>query len=611
MGQSKSKTVSVKQQLQNVRLRTEDKVGKAKVTGRYHLPPKNIKDDYVVNEGKVLGTGLNGCVYLATSIQDGTEVAIKPYASVGINKEEQRVLRNEVEIFLSMDHPHIARLINVYEEPERLMLVMEVCKGGEIFEWISANGVDEKKAADLVFQMLLSVNYLHDRQIVHRDLKLENFLFETKAYEYVKLIDFGMARYWSNNRNMKLACGTVGYVAPECLNEDYTIKCDMWAMGVITYVLLCGDMPFKGSEPEQIAAIKACQYTMDAPNWANVSEKARDFVVKLMTLDVDARMSARQALEHPWIVERQQIEIKDADGVDQATVNSMKQFAQASSFKRVCLGMMSYSMTLQERKDVREAFNKFDTDQTGRIMLKDLKVILRDNCSDEEVKQMFGKLDTNSDEHISYSDFLAAMLTSKISQSESHIKAAFNRLDKDGSGEITADNLREVLGDSHNGETVEKLMKEADVSHTGTISYDEFMMYIQGGAASDVEQEAVMEIVEVEKRRSLIESKIALPSASGVPAGAEVPVGVAPADTQESAASQEAEGAAARSSDVSESEPIRGASTGEASMPAGALGSMAVGNDGRGEVLMDEAFPQGNPGKGAKAQPTSVCCTLQ
>merc|ERR1712046_222603 len=101
---------------------------------------------------------------------------------------------------------------------------MELCKGGELFDYVSKHGVlSEGKAADIVYQMLLAVNYLHGKSIVHRDLKLENFLFEDNEYQYVKLIDFGMSRYWTSNVAMKVACGTLSYVAPECLNQSYTI----------------------------------------------------------------------------------------------------------------------------------------------------------------------------------------------------------------------------------------------------------------------------------------------------------------------------------------------------------------------------------------------------
>jgi calcium-dependent protein kinase len=546
--------VSVKEQLKGVRHRSEERVGRAKVTGRYHLPPRNIRDDYIV-ENIVLGTGLNGSVFKGKSRATGAEVAIKPYTSVGINKDEQRSLRNEVEIFLSMDHPHIARLNNVYEEIDRLLLVMEVCSGGEILEYITKRGsLSEKKAADIVYQMLLAVNYLHDKKIVHRDLKLENFLFESKACEHVKLIDFGMSRFWTNNRKMKIACGTVGYVAPECLEESYDIKCDMWSMGVIVFVLLAGRMPFNGTEAQMIDQILAGNYSMDGPEWQRVSEEGKDFVKKLMTKDVEQRLSAGQALEHAWIAKRDATH-QGSEIVDEAVVNSLKSYAQQSSFRRVCCSMMAYAMTVDERKVVRDAFLAIDTHRTGRVSIGEMKQVLGSSISDQEAQKVFSSLDFNHDEQVNYSDFLAAMMTSRIAQNERHIRAAFNRLDKDSSGFITLDNLREVLGQSHHGEDIEKLMAEADIKGDGHISYEEFMMYIQGDSVSDEEQDAMMRVIETHKVKEGVDSRgSSLTDLGSADSGSAPPAAAAPA----AAAAPEAAAAPAPKPEVqSEKAPLK------------------------------------------------------
>jgi len=269
---AKKGPVPVKTQLSNIRDRTEERMGKLTVTGRYHVTSDGVgmADEFSIDKSKVLGTGMNGEVLVGKRKSDGLEVAIKPYPSVGINKEDQRSLRNEVEIFLSLDHPHIARLLDVYEEIDKLWLVMEVCSGGEVLDYIQKNRLSESKAASWVNQMLLAVNYMHSFNIVHRDIKLENFLFEDKTYSHVKLIDFGMSRYCTEGVAMKIACGTVPYMAPECFKQSYTIKCDMWSMGVVVFGLLSGQIAFTGSEKEQMAAISEGKYTMDPELWKNV-----------------------------------------------------------------------------------------------------------------------------------------------------------------------------------------------------------------------------------------------------------------------------------------------------------------------------------------------------
>jgi calcium-dependent protein kinase len=502
MGQANRKVVSVKDQLADVRDKAESRMGKVAVTGRYHLLPRKLEDDFRLGTN-VLGTGLNGAVLTAVAKDTGREVAVKPYTSVHIQKDEQRMLRNEVEIFLSIDHPHIARLEAVYEEIDRLLLVMEVCKGGDILSWIDRHGsFSEAKAAVLIHQMLLSVNYLHSQNIVHRDLKLDNFLFESSDSKHVKLIDFGMSRYWTNNKKMKLACGTIGYMAPECLQESYTIKCDMWSMGVIAYVLLSGHMPFSGNEDQKMKDIKAGRYSMDSQEWSKISEQGKDFVRRLMMLDVDARLSAEDALQHPFIVNRDAVDGNQENLLDDAVVKSLQDFSKATEFRRVCLQLMTYSLTLEERQKVREAFLTIDHDQTGALTLEQFKEVLGEHVTDAEAKNIFSTLDANHDDTIHYSDFLAGMLSSRIASNENYVRAAFNRLDVDGSGVITLENLREVLGDSHNGREIEELFKEADLTHDGVISYDELMAYIQSDTALPAHQEAVCRVIEKEQKKN-------------------------------------------------------------------------------------------------------------
>lgn len=643
---AKKGPVPVKTQLANIRNRTEDRMGKVAVTGRYHVVSDGVglADEFYIDSSRVLGTGMNGSVVVGKRKSDGLDVAIKPYASVGISKDDQRSLRNEVEIFLSLDHPHIARLLDVYEEIDKLWLVMEVCTGGEVLDLIQKRGpLSESKAASLVYQMLLAVNYMHSFNIVHRDIKLENFLFEDNTCSHVKLIDFGMSRYWTGNVSMKISCGTVPYMAPECFNQSYTIKCDMWSMGVVVFGLLSGQIAFTGSEAEQMAAIKAGKYTMEPELWKNVSDTAKDFVTKLLTVDVDQRSSAEEALVHPWIANRDLSAAEEAaQNLDESAIKAMRKFGQATTFRRVAFTMMSYSMSVKDRQKVREAFMAIDKDNTGVITMSELLSVLKSHgVANDEANQMLHTLDANDDSTVHYTEFLAAMMTHSIAASEGHIRAAFNRLDRDNSGSITLENLKATLGETYGGMDMETILAEVDTHNTGYISFDEFMAYLQGGDAEQSHLEFVEKIAEEEKKQAPLDQRNtpapqqqagltagdAIATAAAVDSSAPLASGDANADSlsdaaQNLAAEKQRDSATTSGYDATASLAVNtsgtsslavntdGTSQTPTSQTQAGTSSLAV-NTSQTQAATSQTTPLVDKAEAdPKAQPTSQCCSV-
>ena len=151
--------------------------------------------------------------------------------------------------------------------------------------------------------MLSAINYCHSRNIVHRDLKPENLLLDKESENpRVTIIDFGTSGVFDPAKKMSQKYGTPYYIAPEVLKKSYNEKCDLWSCGVILYILLCGYPPFNGSTDKQIIqAVLSGKYTIDEPEWAEVSADAKDLVAKLLTFNPDERISAFDALKHPWI----------------------------------------------------------------------------------------------------------------------------------------------------------------------------------------------------------------------------------------------------------------------------------------------------------------------
>lgn len=482
------------------------------VSGRYHKE-KRMEDDYVVQKD-VLGAGYTGNVYKARGKHNGRMFAVKGFRLSGATPDKKAELKAEAEIFLQMDHPHIARLVAVYEFKKQLLLVMECMEGGELFErLVSQKRFSEATAAHSVWQMLLAVNYIHSHGVVHRDIKLENFLYETKEGDHLKLIDFGFSKIWSPNTKMRASCGTLAYVAPEVLSQNYTSKCDLWSLGVVTFILLLGHMPFDGSEEVQMKNIREGNYKKKPGSWNKLSHNARDFIEHLLVLDAAQRFSAEQALKHPFIADRDQsgryhitplarIGSNDFDqgslNVDNETIDALCSFAQASKFRRACLSLMAWSLSVEERSMVRDAFIELDVERQGTIKLHQLKEVLQAkfDVEDENIKPLMESLGKANGEEIHYSEFLAAMVSTRIAMHEEHLVATFRRFDADNNGFITREDLKTVLGESFNQDDVNKMIQEVDPTNEGQISYLQFVEYLRSPDADPQHANAALKIID-------------------------------------------------------------------------------------------------------------------
>jgi calcium-dependent protein kinase len=476
--------------------RAESRSGKLNISGRYHKLPKKLEDDYKPLS-KVLGSGYNGSVYLAESNTTKAKFAVKGFKLHGINAEKRQELENEVEIFLGMDHPHVARLNDVYEGQDELNLVMECMSGGELFKRVVAKKrFTEKDAADAAWQMLLAISYIHSHGVVHRDIKLENYLYESEDSNHLKLIDFGFSKVWSPNTKLHLSCGTLAYVAPEVLEQNYTSQCDLWSYGVTVFIMFFGYMPFSGSEERQMASIQSGKFTKKPEIWGKASKGAQDFVEKLLVVDPKKRMTASDALKHEFIAQRDRLE-NATSHMDQGIADALVSFGHASAFRRACMEMMAWSLTNEERSQVRDAFLELDKDRSGTVSLVEFKQVLEQqfHITDEKALEAFAAMDVNHHDEIHYTDFLAAMVSSRIKLHDDLLKATFKRFDTDNSGYITAEDLRKVLGEAFDGEDIEHLMEEAH-AHDGKISVDEFIAFIKNPDAQEHHADAATRIID-------------------------------------------------------------------------------------------------------------------
>ncbi|KAJ3307066.1 hypothetical protein HDV03_002577 [Kappamyces sp. JEL0829] len=213
--------------------------------------------------------------------------------------QEIKIMKN-----ISNGHSRILPLIDHFESASNVYLVMPLCRGGDLYERICmVDQFYERDAAYIIAEILHVVKYLHDSGVVHRDLKPENILFADQNLDSLLVADFGLANFSHSDRGLRTTCGTLEYMAPEIqLGMDYGKPIDMWSLGVMSYVTLSGSFPFYDANEALFCqnAIHA-KFDFGAAAWQNVSLSAKDFISKLLVADPLERMTADEALEHPWI----------------------------------------------------------------------------------------------------------------------------------------------------------------------------------------------------------------------------------------------------------------------------------------------------------------------
>jgi serine/threonine protein kinase len=284
-----------------------------------------------------LGRGAFSVVQRATRLQHpGEDVAVKVITRKDLSLVDEEYIRSETEILQSLDYPNIVKCYDFFEENEYFYMVLEIVKGGELFDRIVKKlYYSEKEARDLVEMLLSTIKYCHDRHIVHRDLKPENLLLVSKDNdEAIKLADFGLAARAEGNV-LEGFCGSPGYISPEIImDKPHGKPVDMWAIGVIMYVLLGGYLPFDDIDRMKTnRLIKKGQFEFHAEYWSAVSDEAKDLIRGLLTVDQTTRLTADQALQHKWI--NLSAEELNARNLTDTTFAQLKRFNARRKFRAV------------------------------------------------------------------------------------------------------------------------------------------------------------------------------------------------------------------------------------------------------------------------------------
>lgn len=434
--------------------------------------------------GKSIGSGGYGDVRKCTHRESKVQRAVKIFRKdlIPAGQLEVGSLFQEIDIMRTLDHPNIVRVYEYFEDARRIFIVMELCKGGELFtQIVKRNHFTENQAAIVMKQLFSAVSYLHSRSIIHRDLKPENVLLEdAEGSLNIKLIDFGAATFIKKHKRLTGKLGTAYYVAPEVLNGAYDEKCDVWSCGVILFILLSGKPPFKGDDTGEILEkIVQRDFSTTEGAWNSVSKEAIQLINQIL-VPAESRLSAKQALAHPWIQTHATDSAPSSDLLATVLV-SLKGFHSATKLKDAVLTFLtSQALSLQDTKALREVFRSIDQNGDGKLSREELLEKYRETmgvqAAEKEVDRIMREVDADGSGYIDYIEFLKASTDESKLLSKQNLAAAFALFDKDGSGTISAAEIRRVLegGSMMDDHVWNELVQQVDQNGDGEVDLKEF-----------------------------------------------------------------------------------------------------------------------------------------
>lgn len=445
-----------------------------------HTDSKLIEDDYDITPGHELGVGGFGTVQRASLKRaDSVVRAVKTVTKT--NPKAEELIRREIAILKYLDHPCICRLLETFEDQRHIYIVMELIDGRELFDdIIEQRHLDESRVAGIMKQVFGALQYCHERNVMHGDLKPENIMVQpnyaqSETYAgipQVKLIDFGLAMICETQGSVgpsgSSIMGTNEYLAPEASRGCCTPASDNFSIGVVLHVMLVGYLP---SEIEIDG-----DYVLDGDAWNTVALAAKDLVSRLLHWEPAKRISAAEAAVHTWTQGVHKTMLQTAH------VSRMMQdftsFHQSVKLRRAALTALAMQLTCEQLRAHREHFIAADADGNGRISKDELaKSIAAASpmCESEAMTwtdSIFDSIDTDGSQEIDYTEWIAAAMHEGACRSEEAVRAAFRVFDVDGNGKIDEAEFAKVL--MQTPQEVACLLPQYDANGDGVIDFEEF-----------------------------------------------------------------------------------------------------------------------------------------
>ena len=416
------------------------------------IPKRDINEVYIFDKVNI-GAGHFGSVRKAKNRIDRS----KTYAIKTVNKSKLKgdisMFKNELDMLRFSDHPNIVQFFEIYQDNANYYFVMEYCQGGDIACLIEKTGaLEEVVARKIVYQALLAINNLHSCGIVHRDVKADNFLFTTSDLNSpLKLIDFGLSKRFQPGAKMTTMVGTPLYVAPEIVDKrGYTEKCDIWSIGVVMYMILAANFPFRGNNNNELfERIRKGEYSMLASKQLLAcSQEGKLFLKRLLERNSSRRYSARAALRDPWFTQLN-IERNDLGKavISKDLLQKLQKFKEMNTFsKEVIRLLVMLHDDDPQVQNLKHAFFYIDLLNNGFVDKPELKKIFEEHSeaiSIKEVEEIILSLGIRTKRVISYTSFLTATVQSSFYLNDDYLEEVFKRFDLDQDNLISIEDITE------------------------------------------------------------------------------------------------------------------------------------------------------------------------
>ena len=444
---------------------------------------------------KLLGVGTYGQVFLVQNKYTKEYFAMKEIPKTAEDLLSDNEIMDEIDILKNLDHPDIVRITEFYSTENSYFIISEYCKYGELYDQIN-NEFSETQIAVIFRQILSGIVYLHSNNIIHRDLKLENILINdieksittNEDLFLVKIIDFGTAKIFDKNKIPKAVVGSIYYIAPEVLLKKYGKECDMWSLGVILYMFIVGHAPFDGKNNKEIMEkIKEGKYLKTEKRWKKASKEVKDLINKLLVLEPEKRLTAFEALKHPWFrVSNSNILYNNISKEEILNcISNLLNYNIKSKFEELVLAYIVHNLPRpKQAKSCIKLFKLANKNEDGKLLRSELKQTLLNFVSEEFLQNfddIFSLLDGDNNDYIDYEEFLRATLDRKLLVNEKMLKLAFRFFDKEKFGVVSKQRIMKYFtGTNMTEEVFNNIFDEIDTDKDGFFDFKDFkemMMY--------------------------------------------------------------------------------------------------------------------------------------